>query len=256
MTAIKNNTVRLFEQVKTNDQLRGIALDIYSILCRTPGLTGGEIFLAYERLRPVESERRGRAELSKRISDLANWGAIKADGITVCPLSGRKAQRWTPTGKTEFAKSKLRLASVSDEKVTFSGTQAAKTTHSLAGAVQNLGRLLGMEVSSQTAESLLVQARAIAGDSFSFEEASAQIASAKAAEKLACDLLKAAQIRAEKAESALAEKASVAPETKSQLRALANRTRMVLNFKWVMTKAYRAQAEKTLAALEDALNSL
>lgn len=88
---------RLFEATKAQGKLKGIALDVYSIICGTPGLTGGEIFRRYERMNPGTD--RARNEIAKRITDLANWGGVRADGVTICPESGRMATRWVPTGE-------------------------------------------------------------------------------------------------------------------------------------------------------------
>lgn len=311
MTTVKNNSVRLFEQVKANGALYGIALDVFGIVCKTPGLTGGEIFSQYERNKPLEAAGRSRNEIAKRVSDLANWGAIKADGVTICPESGRKATRWVPTGQAPVAKKDRRLASVPREKVVVMGDMhMASSPRDLAGAVQGLGRILGRNISASAAELLIGQAKELVGEGFNVKEMKAQIASAKNAEKVAYDSRNAAQARCNAAEAELErlksgavsiegnweryllkvseekglstskvielalttysqvdsgklvpvstqpKRAPVAPGTVAQLQALASRTRAVLKFKFFLSKAYRAQAEKTLAALESAINSL
>lgn len=97
---VTTSYVRNYESVKASGKLRGIALEVFGIVCASPGLTVGEIWRRYaeNQLLLSKAARRSRGEISKRVSDLTNWGAIKADGLTICPESGRKAQRWVPTG--------------------------------------------------------------------------------------------------------------------------------------------------------------
>jgi hypothetical protein len=156
MTTFKNNSVRLFEQAKNNNALRGIALDVFGIVCQTPGLTGGEIFRAYESKHPASAVGRSRNEIAKRVSDLANWGAVKVDGTTICPESGRKASRWVPTGKMPVAKEDR--YSHSDKKPSSQPTPVFATNSStvdLPGAIRALAGVLGVNVSSGLAGDIL-----------------------------------------------------------------------------------------------------
>lgn len=87
---------KILDQVVEEKALSGIALDVFEIVCNAPGVTAGEIFMAYKKKYPNTS--RARNELAKRVSDLNNWGVIKPTGVTICPYSKRDASQYEPTG--------------------------------------------------------------------------------------------------------------------------------------------------------------
>ena len=117
---VKSNYVRLYETLAQTKALKGIALDVFGIVCKTPGLTGGEVFREYVKMYPDTD--RSRNEIAKRLSDLSNWGALDTNGTTVCPESLRTASRWVPTGVAPVAKERRR------------GAQSLKTLITEAGA--------------------------------------------------------------------------------------------------------------------------
>jgi hypothetical protein len=107
ISTIKPESVRLAETAAQNGTLRGIALAVYTIICATPGLTGGEIFRKYADNNPNTS--RARNEIAKRISDLVGMGLVNAIGETICPESGRKANRWAASGVAPTKDLKLKF---------------------------------------------------------------------------------------------------------------------------------------------------
>lgn len=90
----------LVDQIRTKGLLKGVSLQVYEIVANKPGLTVGEMASVY--LGTLEDPTvlgRSRNELAKRVSDLVGWGAIKVDGgKTLCPYTGRKANRYVVTG--------------------------------------------------------------------------------------------------------------------------------------------------------------
>lgn len=95
--SVKN--LKLVDQVKNDTLLKGVALSVYEIICKKPGLTVGEIAVQYAGTQADPTTLgRSRNELAKRVSDLVGWGAIKANGKTTCPYTGRQVNRYVPTG--------------------------------------------------------------------------------------------------------------------------------------------------------------
>jgi len=270
MTFVKTDSVRVFEQAKAAGTLSGIALDVFGIICKAPGLTGGEIFAQYSHSKPLAAADRSRNEIAKRISDLANWGAVKVSGSTICPESGRKASCWVPTGSAPVAKSDRRRAT--GAPVTFSGTQSGKATENLAGAVQGLGRLLGMNVSDAATQELLNRLRPEGRGFITFSEAQAKIAEAKASENDALASRNGALADRDEAYVALdraneeitklrsllkiLEQPKLSASTVRHIRDLASRTSLVLKFKRFLPKRYVKQAEITLASFQEILETV
>jgi len=87
---------KLLKAVKSENILKGICFDVFEIICESPGVTGGEVFLRYRAINPKTD--RSRNEIAKRISDLRKMGAIKSYGSTPCPYTGKNVLRWAPTG--------------------------------------------------------------------------------------------------------------------------------------------------------------
>lgn len=115
----------ILKTIKKNNVLRGICLDVYTIIDKFPGLTVGEIYRRYKAKYPHTD--RSRAELAKRVNELMNWGAITATGDTICSVSGRKAQVWKVTGKLPERSPKLEnLRSPLKESVTDPRQEALK----------------------------------------------------------------------------------------------------------------------------------
>jgi hypothetical protein len=88
---------QLARKVKNEGKVKGICLDVFEILCESPGLTGGEIFMKYKKRYP--RTKRGRNELAKRVTDLRHMGAVRARGMAYCPLTNKYVTRWFPTGQ-------------------------------------------------------------------------------------------------------------------------------------------------------------
>ena len=165
----RSNNVRLFETARSAGQLNGVALVVYGIICKEPGLTVGEIYQRYDF--QVPGTGRSRGELSKRVSDLVNWGAVKSDGLTVCPYSGKNVQRWSPTGVAPSKEPRLKAvpkvaAASAPAYASFPDLSVLRSlagSGDLASAAVSLGKALGLSVDSETAKSLAAQARTLSG---------------------------------------------------------------------------------------------
>lgn len=120
----------VLRKVKEGNFFKGIKKDIFEIVCHNPGATVGEIWEIYLRLNPSTS--RSRNELAKRMSDLANLGVVKPKSRVVCPVTGRSASRWFPSGNTpgveKMDNGKTRLVS---KKRSFSRKTSQEVNNSL-----------------------------------------------------------------------------------------------------------------------------
>jgi hypothetical protein len=118
---------RLFRQAQETGELKGIALEVYGIVCRKPGLTCGEIAKLYSDRHPGTS--RTRNEIAKRVNDLANSGAVRVAGKTVCPESGRNAAQWAVTGKAP--KKKAKKVETPEHTITYDTVAGFSVTQSI-----------------------------------------------------------------------------------------------------------------------------
>ena len=91
-----NKYQSVFETVSQTGALAGVALDVFGIVVRKPGLTTGEIYTQYKLANP--KTQRSRNELAKRVSDLQSWGVLTKNGVTICSYTGHQAYRWVATG--------------------------------------------------------------------------------------------------------------------------------------------------------------
>jgi hypothetical protein len=253
MEAFKTDHVRLYETVKNSGHLRGIALDVFGIICSKPGLTAGEIFREYAALRP--NTTRARNEIAKRVNDLANWGGVEAAGTTICPESGRKAARWVPTGEAPNRFQPLRIAKLGDELKRASASADLKTQERVA-YYQTLIAKLG------TDNDLLKESNSIlARDLSSATSEVQQLRDTVSRKQGDIEVMRVAV-----ANSRLENQSLVAQSTtrdysnykaKAQLEALASRSRFILKLpRLFVTKRLRTQAQETLSALEAAIKAL
>lgn len=94
---VKLTSSNVYQKVEQKGLLRGVALDVFKIVCDNPGLTIGEISLKYQKLNPVKA--RARNELAKRVSELYQYGALVPYETVQCSVTGRQAARWKPTNQ-------------------------------------------------------------------------------------------------------------------------------------------------------------
>lgn len=76
-------------RVYNSGNLKGIAKELYLLVKQFPGSTLGELASRYKGDKP-----RSRGELSKRMAELEQWGAVEKGGVRTCSFSGRQSLTW------------------------------------------------------------------------------------------------------------------------------------------------------------------